>query len=350
VHGKATPSSIQPSGARQTTEGSPKGRPKGRPEGRVNPQSAIQKPKSPVPKPNPASPMIEAARYARVAEAHQDALALAAKELAYLIEREGDEWVLKVEETALEQALTEIKSVREEELRHRAAPPPAALEKIRPLSLFVFAWFMAASFFVQQSVGPRWLELGLADSEAILHGGQWWRTITALTLHGDLSHLTANLAVGILFAAFALPHFGTGLTWLLILLTGIFGNAINAWGYRGESHDSIGASTAVFGALGLLVGAEFWARWSRPATRTRWQLVLPLGAGLSLLAYLGVGDKHDQIDSMAHLWGFASGLGLGLAAAALRLKERLPRAAQWTAAILAVGVVAGAWAAALDHG
>src|SRR5205809_421801 len=91
---------------------------------------------------------------------------------------------------------------------------------------------------------PYWIkrergERGSAEESAILHG-QWWRTVTALTLHADASHLAANLATGLLFAAFVIPRLGAGFTWLAILLSGALGNALNAWGYRGESHDSIG--------------------------------------------------------------------------------------------------------------
>jgi membrane associated rhomboid family serine protease len=182
----------------------------------------------------------------------------------------------------------------------------------------------------------------VAESREILRG-QWWRTITALTLHADAAHIGANLATGLLFAAFALPRLGTGLTWLAILLSGALGNAINAWGYRGEWHGSIGASTACFGALGILMGAEVFSRWREPQTRSRWQLVLPLGAGLGLLAFLGVGEKGGHVDYMAHCWGFVVGAVEGAAAEGLRLKERASPAVQRAMAWAALGLVAVAW-------
>ena len=185
---------------------------------------------------------------------------------------------------------------------------------------------MGGCFFVQQlRAGEAWLERGSAEGNAILHGA-WWRTITALTLHADVSHLVANLATGLLFAAFVISRLGAGSAWLAILLSGAIGNTLNAWGYRGEYHASIGASTACFGALGILVGAELISRWSEPRQRSAWQLILPLGAGLALLAYLGVGDEGKSIDYMAHGWGFAVGVAEGAALVALRAKERLPPA------------------------
>ena len=50
--------------------------------------------------------------------------------------------------------------------------------------------------------------------------GEWWRAFTALTLHADIGHLGANLAAGLVYAAFLLPIFGSGWTWLFIVLAG----------------------------------------------------------------------------------------------------------------------------------
>jgi membrane associated rhomboid family serine protease len=109
---------------------------------------------------------------------------------------------------------------------------------------------------------------------------------------------------------------------------------------------TIGASTAVFGALGLLVSLDFLARWRAPHTRSRWQLVLPLGAGLALLAFLGSGGEdaeRERIDYMAHFWGFVAGVVLGAVAALLRLRERTPQLVQHVAAFAAMAVLVVAW-------
>ena len=291
----------------------------------------------------PHQPLIEVGRYSRLAVAREHGLVVAAKEVPHWIERDGEEWVLFVEEGAGEVARGELSAFDTEE---RARPPAAKLlpaEKFETLSLYVAAWVMSGFFLTQNLAGEAWTERGAAVSVAILGRGEWWRTVTALTLHGDLAHVSANLATGLLFAAFVLPHLGTGLTWLGIVLSGALGNAVNAWGYRGEAHASIGASTAVFGALGILVGAEFMGRLGSAHTRRLWQLVLPLGAGLALLAYLGVGEEHANIDFMAHFWGFAAGLPLGAASGWARVKARVPRWGQRLAALGAIGMLGGAW-------
>ena len=301
----------------------------------------------PEPDEEPRAPLAEVGRYPRLADARERALVVAARELAHWIERDGDEWVLRVEEPARGEVLRELELFEAEQ---RARPAPSVLlptGKVETLSLYVAGWILSAFFFTQCQLGDWWVERGAASSGAILRDGEWWRTVTALTLHADLPHVVANIASGLLFAGFVLPQLGTGLTWLAIVLSGAVGNAINAWGYRGEAHASIGASTAVFAALGLLVGLDVAARIASPHTRGRWQLVLPVGAGLALVAYLGVGETQERIDFMAHWWGFVAGIGGGLLAGALRLGERASRGVQRLAALAAVAAIGGAWWLAL---
>lgn len=288
------------------------------------------------------SPLIEVGRYDKLNAAREAALALAAKDLAYSIDRAGRQWVILVDPPVAEIARAELESFAAEERARPKPPSGASLEKVRTAPLFVVGWIMGGFFFVQQMFGESWTRQGAAASRKILDG-EWWLAITALTLHGDLPHLVANMATGLLFGAFLQPLFGVGLSWLLFVLAGALGNLANAWGYRGGSHASIGASTAVFGALGLLVGAELWTRWSHPHTRSRWSLVVPLGAGLALLAYLGVGDEKSRVDIMAHLWGFAVGVPLGIFASAGRMRERLPGWGQKLAGLLALLLPLLAW-------
>ncbi len=293
----------------------------------------------------PRAPLIEVGRYTRLSEARERGLVVAARELPHWIEREGEVWVLQVEATAAEEAARELAAFEVEE---RARPPKPSIMpagKVNMLSLYVAGWSLVTFFFLQQWLGRVWELRGVAESGAILRG-EWWRTLTALTLHADVSHLVANLGTGLLFAAFLLPRFGTGVTWLAVVLSGALGNLVNAWGYRGEWHGSIGASTACFGALGLLMGAEVCARWREPASRSWWQLVLPLGAGLGLLAFLGVGEEGRRIDYMAHWWGFVAGAVEGAGLEAAGIKERISPRWQKVLAWAALGVVVAAWAVA----
>lgn len=195
----------------------------------------------------------------------------------------------------------------------------------------------------QYALGLDWLGSGRMDAAAV-RAGEWWRAVTALTVHLDLAHLGGNLAFGGFFAYFVARYFGAGLGWLAIVLSGTLGNLINGY-VQGGDHRSIGASTAVFGALALLT-VNAWRHGFSSATSWRAR-VAPLVAGIALLAFTGTGGENTDI--VAHLTGFVAGFGLGLAIVGYRLLERgakLQVASAWTA----VGLIAGAWAVALASG
>ena len=295
--------------------------------------------------PPPDIPLADAGRYDRLSQARERGLVVSAMELPHWIVREGRTFVLRVEVSARESVARELEVFEAEQAQRAAiAAPERVVTKIETLSLYVAAWCLSAFWLAQNLMPQQWQDAGEAVSASIARKGEWWRAATALTLHGDLSHLVANLASGLLFAAFVLPHLGTGLTWLAIVACGFLGNVMNAFFYRDTGHISIGSSTAVFGALGLLVACEFIARLCSAATRSRWQLILPIGAGLGLLAYLGSGDEaHKQTDYMAHLWGFVAGLIVGLAMAVTSIPAKATRNAQRIAAIIAPLVLVIAW-------
>ena len=151
-----------------------------------------------------------------------------------------------------------------------------------------------------------WTDLGKAHAGRILDG-QWWRLVTALTLHADLLHLISNLAFGGLFIVWLCRDLGSGLAWSLLLGSGILGNLANAW-LQPTDHSSVGASTLVFGAVGILAALSL-VRYRRHRKK-RW--ALPVAAALALLALLGTEGKNTDLG--AHLFGFVFGIGLGLAA------------------------------------
>jgi rhomboid protease GluP len=264
----------------------------------------------------------EAGRYGSLSEAGERALVVLAMGSSYWLFEENGEWVLYTTEADLPRISRELAAFEEE---NHQSPVPAAdvLTRVSPLSLILYTWGLALFFAVTRQNPGRWNESGASTNVRILGDGEWYRVITALTLHSDFSHLAGNIVVGIIFAVSLIPLLGTGVTWFLILFTGALGNAINALVYRGSWHSSIGASTAIFGALGLLVGCRVHSaiRDSHEFRRSVNQLVIPIGAGFALLALLGTGG--EQTDYMAHLWGFLAGIPIGAFAMAARIHSRL---------------------------
>lgn len=186
-----------------------------------------------------------------------------------------------------------------------------------------------------------WLASGRVDGAA-MRAGEWWRALTALTLHADLQHLAANMFFGGVFGGFAGRYLGSGVAWLLVLLAGGLGNIVNVL-VMGAGHRAIGASTAVFAALGLL-GSLGWAG-RRHSVRGRIYRWGPVIAAVALLAYTGAGGERTDIG--AHIWGFVAGLGAGLLAARLPPSVLARDRVQLVAGLAACGALATAWLLAL---
>ncbi|RJX19470.1 MAG: rhomboid family intramembrane serine protease [Desulfobulbus sp.] len=150
-----------------------------------------------------------------------------------------------------------------------------------------------------------WFARGAIDSRLILEQGEWWRLITALTLHADQVHLLGNCIIGGFIVHLLNRTVGYGLAALLLLLCGALGNFLNI-AIRDTAHLSVGFSTAVFAGIGLLSGLQVLAG---PLTRLR-NLLVPIGAGAGLLAMLGT--EGERTDLGAHLFGFLCGLVFGV--------------------------------------
>ncbi|HEY6515362.1 MAG TPA: rhomboid family intramembrane serine protease [Steroidobacteraceae bacterium] len=179
---------------------------------------------------------------------------------------------------------------------------------------------------------------------ARVQGGQWWRAWTALTLHLSGPHLAANLGAGIWFGYLAGRQLGVGVAWFLIVAGGGIANLLE--GLLGPPwHQSVGASTAVFTALGLMSAYTWRERLRLPQTWVpRWG---PLVAGVILLGWLGTAGEHTDI--MAHLLGFGIGVLLGVVAAVPAVSRRLHDLPQSPAGLAAMAIMAGAWGLALAN-
>lgn len=271
------------------------------------------------------------------------ALVLSAAEIPHRVIFSRPHWQLWVsahDETAAQAEL----AAYEAENRDWPPAPPVADDSLflvaRPVVIPVIgsllAFYALSGAWEQES---RWFVRGAATTTSILEQREWWRVVTALTLHADVLHLLGNVVIGGVLAYFLCRLTGSGFGWLLILLAGGLGNILNVL-LRGSGFESVGFSTAVFGTVGILGGL-------RVARLTSAQDVL-IGAGgaLSLLALLG--SEGERTDLGAHLWGLVAGLLLGLIVARSGMLRWavLPRW-QVVAAMAGLGLVAGAWWLAL---
>lgn len=240
-------------------------------------------------------------------------------------------------------------------LSYRRENPPAEQQATERVPLYGGAWHAVVAYLLilmafatlsfRGFAGYDWFAAGQMQAGRVLQG-EIWRVVTALTLHADGTHLVSNLAFGSIFGLLAGRILGGGLAWLTIVVAGALGNWMNAL-VQGDAHSSIGASTSVFAALGILVSHALIPRDA--AQRSRFQRLSPLIGGVILLAMMGI--EGERTDVSAHVTGFLSGMAIGWAGCRLPAHFLAGRRLQWTGAAAAVMLVVAAWAVALTtHG
>ena len=288
--------------------------------------------------------------------------------ISHTVQRAQGRWFLLVRDHDYSQAAA---SIDRYEIENQDWPPPRPRERPRhPASAVAPIVFMAlAAFFMitgPSSDGSRWLQRGVAVADLVV-SSQPWRAVTALTLHADGSHVLGNVISGSIFASAVHRRLGPGGGSLAILASGIMGNIANAFWHSAlgnGAHSSIGASTAVFGAIGLLAATQVVI--DRPqiaGARRGWiEIGSPLVGGLALLGALGASPRADL---GAHFFGFLSGALIGLFALGPARLFRRPVPANaapasvhfagsprrpWVQPLLgaiAAGVLLGAWQLAM---
>jgi MYXO-CTERM domain-containing protein len=254
----------------------------------------------------------------------------------------GRTWALVVPAAQLAAALAQLEQYEHENPPRRR---PADPEPLHGGAWVGSAAYAAVILWVGYLAGDLALGADWLDAGALVAGptraGEFWRAVTALTLHLDVGHLLANLGFGVVFGLLAGQLLGTGVAWGTVLVAASAANLLNAF-VQPASHSSVGASTAVFATLGLLA-AYAWRRRRDEGDRWAYRWA-PLIAGVILLGFTGAGG--ERTDVLAHLTGFAMGALAGVAHATWRV----PRGAiaQFTAGSLALLAIAGAWALALS--
>lgn len=257
-----------------------------------------------------------------------------------------DGFALAVDSRFEKQANLEMTSYVDENIIQASGPvtrEPDPLEYVP--ALLGYAWLLILISIMAgfSFLGIDWYRLGRIDAGEI-QAGQWWRLVTALTLHANGQHLLSNLGFGLFFLYYTSRYLGFGLASLAMLMSGILGNAVNVY-MHGSSHYSIGASTAVFGVLGIL-SAYVWKQ--RYFSQASWSKRLgPIFGGVVLLAFTGTGGENTDIG--AHLWGFVCGFLIGWLCA--RFYEQIPLRAesQKGYAFAAVGLIVCCWLMAVTR-
>ncbi len=257
-----------------------------------------------------------------------------------------------------QEALEELSSYHHENVGRRRRPdklvPHAGV--ITHALLWAVLLALVHLLAYDSAWGVDWKGIGRVDGAAV-GGGELWRAFTALSLHADLNHLISNLFLGALFVALLAQVIGPASAWSVVLLGGGIGNLLNC-AIRGPELLSLGASTAVFAALGGLTAVQFSRKLKTTGARAaRW---IPLVAGVLLLGWNGMGsarvdpwegvkrDVDDNTDIGAHIAGFICGCLLGALGYALERRGKGSDFRQRVMPWLPPALFAVCWALALS--
>jgi len=137
-------------------------------------------------------------------------------------------------------------------------------------------------------------------------GGQWWRLLTCVFVHGGLLHIGFNMwclwSLGRL-AESVYGHWTFGAVYLICGLGASIGSVI--WN---PVILSVGASGAIFGIAGALIASFYLGEFSLPKAAMSGML-------RSVLAFVGYnlffGAVISHVDNAAHIGGLLMGLLLG---------------------------------------
>ncbi|HEY0738961.1 MAG TPA: rhomboid family intramembrane serine protease [Herpetosiphonaceae bacterium] len=158
--------------------------------------------------------------------------------------------------------------------------------------------------------------LGGKENDAI-NAGQWWRLLTPMVLHGNLTHLLFNSWALYALGTEAERVYGTLRFLTIYLLSGLAGS-IASYVFNPDVL-SVGASGAIFGLLGALAAFAFTARSFLGWEASKMQLGQMATLAVINLAF---GFIVPNIDNSAHIGGLILGGISGLALAPRYVIER----------------------------
>lgn len=267
---------------------------------------------------SPESGMVQLAFFETLREAQEYSLVVLAMRLDCLITVEQGAFVIHVEGVSAAAVQNEFRLYEAEEA---AVRPPETLRVFGSGVELLFIWIVTLFFcYTVQLERPSFTDTYLNSAHAVMGQGEFHRSFTALFLHGSLDHLLGNIAYGSIFCLLVANSLGPWTGWGLILASGTLANFLNAVLHQNAAFFSLGASTATFGALGLLVGVGLYQAWLSRTVRSGIRVVVPLAIGVMFFSMFGIGrpDPEAPTDVMAHVLGLLCGGLLGYPVALLR--------------------------------
>lgn len=148
------------------------------------------------------------------------------------------------------------------------------------------------------------LDLGWLVPAYVAQGGEVWRLLTSLFLHSGFVHIAFNMVALYFLGTLAESAFGHWRFFALYLLSGLSGGLALLY-FGGFDQPAVGASGAIFGLLGSVLGYSLRRgtfSWQNPLIR---QLLILLAINVWL------GLSIDNISNTAHMGGLVGGFLFG---------------------------------------
>ena len=131
-------------------------------------------------------------------------------------------------------------------------------------------------------------------------GGEWWRLLTCVFVHGGYMHLLLNLYGFVIVALFVEPIFGHFRYLFVYLFSGICGSLCSIMVHSNTV--SVGASGAIFGLYGAILGLLFTNSFPIFGQKIVFFLL-----GIYVAVNLFQGFQQGNIDNAAHIGGLIGG-------------------------------------------
>ena len=131
--------------------------------------------------------------------------------------------------------------------------------------------------------------------------GEWWRLLSAMFLHGGMTHLLMNMFSLYIVGRGAEMYFDTKSYLSIYFFSGIIGGLVSL--YMHPVSVGVGASGAIFGVFGALAGF-FMAHRDRIASHSK---AFMKDFGVIIAINLVIGLSIPSIDVSAHIGGLVVG-------------------------------------------
>ncbi len=146
------------------------------------------------------------------------------------------------------------------------------------------------------------VDLGALYGPLVVKQGEWWRLLSAMFLHGGMTHILMNMVSLYIIGRGMELYFPKAAYLAIYLLSGLVGGLLSL--YMHPMSVGIGASGAIFGVFGALAGFFLAHRKRIGAYSREFMRDFAVILGLNLMLGLSI----SSIDMSAHIGGLVTGM------------------------------------------